>query len=93
MNRDPEAGVIISEDPRAHKAVCDHPEDGYCGTSISPETLQKVNDRLGHRVPQPQEEINELVKGEEYVEEAVGPIVRTVGEFTFTLGGKNGTRQ
>lgn len=32
--------------PDQMKAVCDHPEDGVCGYSISPEKLAEVNARL-----------------------------------------------
>lgn len=35
--------------PKNAKAVCDHPEDGVCGTWISDETLTRVNERLAAR--------------------------------------------
>lgn len=54
MMEDPEMGVIISENPRAHKAVCDHPEDGYCFHGLpTPEILQKINDKLAFKVKYP----------------------------------------
>ncbi len=101
MDRDSNIADIISADlkkprhERRYQAVCDHPEDGMCGQTISSENLQKVNDKLAFRVSPPkQEEASEVEDGiQDYESFGTDSVPdndhSTTKRFNIKIGGKS----